>query len=474
MNPKKRCTESDDTESDDTGSDKKQKTNDTGNLTKGKDSNNDLANNQLSDNQLSDNQSVNKGLIDKKSVFDKNSDKVKIVIGTNCDIYQEVLRLTGSLYMEQSGTGLKEAELHSLKNREESVVLYDLPLDTEVVIKYTHNNDDGNMVLTENQDKIETETHYVTAYRYKSSSDHGTSYAVMYQYELILWADTIDTLNKFIVDACTEKETLTIYHYNAKHGFWKTYGRVQERDPKTLILDKGIKNMILTDIKEFEEKEDVYKKFGIPYKRNYLFHGKPGTGKTTLTNVIANCTNRSIYILSFDPEMTDNVLKDAVQQIGSDKAILLLEDIDCIFQDRSSATNNSNVSFSGLLNVLDGVAKVKSLITIVTTNYVKKLDSALIRPGRIDMMVEFSVITEVQIDGLLDLYEKKLDKNIIKKLYKICKNDEIVPSALSGFLFNNISKPDIIGDTFIEEFRKYIKNISVNKDMSDVYRNMYT
>ena len=65
-----------------------------------------------------------------------------------------------------------------------------------------------------------------------------------------------------------------------------------------------------------------------------------------------------------------------------EKAILLLEDVDALFVDRkANDSNKSLVSFSGILNVLDGMARKNGLITFLTTNYRNELDPALIRPS---------------------------------------------------------------------------------------------
>lgn len=170
--------------------------------------------------------------------------------------------------------------------------------------------------------------------------------------------------------------------------------------------------------------------------------------------------------------MTDNSLYDAINSINNGKAILLLEDIDCIFQDRMTNMNNSRVSFSALLNVLDGVTRSKGLITIITTNYVKKLDAALTRPGRVDMIVEFSTISKEQIIGLLALYNRTLDTKHLKQLIKICTNRGLTPSILSGFMFRNRNN-ELGNENFITLFEEYLKELDVRSDNSGAHSSMY-
>ena len=72
------------------------------------------------------------------------------------------------------------------------------------------------------------------------------------------------------------------------------------------------------------------------------------------------------------------------------QSIVLLEDIDSAFVNRveSSAVKSAydglnQVTFSGLLNMLDGVASTEARILFMTTNYIDRLDPALIRPGKV-------------------------------------------------------------------------------------------
>ena len=73
-------------------------------------------------------------------------------------------------------------------------------------------------------------------------------------------------------------------------------------------------------------------------------------------------------------------------------SILLLEDIDSLFVERkANDSNKSLVSFSGILNVLDGMGRKSGLITFMTTNYKENLDKALIRPSRVDFQMNFTI-----------------------------------------------------------------------------------
>lgn len=78
----------------------------------------------------------------------------------------------------------------------------------------------------------------------------------------------------------------------------------------------------------------------------------------------------------------------------------------------------SSVTFSGFLNALDGVASGEERIIFMTTNHVEKLDSALIRPGRVDLIEKIDDATAEQATILFDRFygEKGTQDSIVKEL----------------------------------------------------------
>lgn len=385
---------------------------------------------------------------------DTHLNKFTIKVESSSDMYSSLQTFMCDMYITQYSNSADFSELRAsyVRAGEQPKIYYKLPEDTVITVTY--------------------EGHGIECFVQKISTDHGTNHDVVYLYELSVTADTKAILDKLIFEACEEKESLLVYHYKAEQGHWQRYGKVQKRDESTLIIKKEDKDRLMMDVDEFITAEEEYDRHGMPYKRNYLFYGKPGTGKTSLVNVIANRIKRNINIISFDSDLGDSGLYSAVNSINGEKAILLLEDIDCIFHDRSTNMNNSKVSFSALLNVLDGVSRSKGLITIITTNYVKKLDKALLRPGRTDMMIEFTVITREQIEGLLAFYKITLDHKTMSELVKLSQKHELTPSVFSGFMFRK-RKSVLDSTNYLELFKKYLAEIDVSLAHND-YQSMFS
>ena len=276
-------------------------------------------------------------------------------------------------------------------------------------------------------------------------------------------ADKLDVLDKFILSTFTKTSKKELYSYSTNASGWKLIGKIHQRDPATLVLKTGILENILKDLDDFVSAKNDYSKYGIPYKRVYLFHGDPGTGKTSLAQIMANHVDRSLYILNFDPIMTDEDLRNAISYMDSKNGILLLEDVDCIFKSREGNQNLSSVSFSSLLNILDGAVQNTGLITIITTNHPELLDPALRRPLRIDRTIGFEKADVHQILKLFELYGvSDLKKNTIEKIGALITNNDLCPAGISGFLFRNRNAK--LGDNnIIDLLKSYIDEFNIEK-----------
>lgn len=207
--------------------------------------------------------------------------------------------------------------------------------------------------------------------------------------------------DKLIADSeRTRSGTFAIFRWQTRHQYWRRQVRASARPIESVVLPEVTKSKLVHDLDNFLSPKTAkwYRKHGVPYRRSYLFHGVPGAGKTSLLQAIAGKYERNLcYASPAHPDVTDDALKTAVQSTPS-QSLLVLEDIDALFtKGRTAKDGKSPLTFSGLLNALDGVGAANGQLIVLTTNFRNQLDDALIRPGRVDMHIEFGYATAEQM-----------------------------------------------------------------------------
>ncbi|USW51424.1 Putative AAA+ ATPase domain, ATPase, AAA-type, core [Septoria linicola] len=132
-----------------------------------------------------------------------------------------------------------------------------------------------------------------------------------------------------------QRNTTTIRHPTPKDrarfgGSWTKTTSRPSRPMDTVILDAEQKSMIVRDMNEYLHPASPrwYATRGIPYRRGYLFHGPPGTGKTSLSFALAGIFGLEIYAISLqEPTLTEGDLLQLFNGLPR-RCIVLLEDVD--------------------------------------------------------------------------------------------------------------------------------------------------
>lgn len=183
-------------------------------------------------------------------------------------------------------------------------------------------------------------------------------------------------------------------------GSWDRRTDLIPRVLDSVILRAGQIGEIADDMQTFLGWRDDYLRYGIPYHRGYLFHGPPGTGKTSLAQALAAHFGLDMYYAPLADMDKDTNLLHLISQVTAN-SVLLLEDVDVFHAATQRNDDKEGVSLSGLLNALDGVSTPSGIITIMTTNDLSALDSALIRPGRVDRLEEIGYVDDEQLARLV-------------------------------------------------------------------------
>jgi ATP-dependent Zn protease len=237
---------------------------------------------------------------------------------------------------------------------------------------------------------------------------------------------------------------------------------------------------IMGKIDFFLNNKDWYDRKGIPYNLGIMLYGEPGCGKTRFIKQLMNYTGRHGVDIKLNNKFCFNTLKNIIHNenitdefiIPQEKRIIIFEDIDAMCEilkdrdlinneetlklpnesnkkkdesktllfdmDTKNNLNNNNLSF--FLNIIDGLNECSGRIIIMTTNKIDYLDKAIIRPGRIDIKINFKKYEKKDVCGIINRFWNKnfniddLKENINEKY----TSAEIVNMFRSTECFNDI------------------------------------
>ena len=311
------------------------------------------------------------------------------------------------------------------------------------------------------------------------STDTGKSGAFIFR-SIEIESENQEIINNFIADACLYfdqnvlrknklSNRINVYMYDDDE--WIILSKNKPRDINTLYLKKNVKTEIISKIKYFLDfkTESWYDMRGIPYKYNLIFHGIPGTGKTSTIKCIASELNYNLAIINFDINMTDKSLIKSLKSLP-ENTLLVLEDIDVLFKARKENDEyKTNLSFSALLNCLDGHSTQNGLITVMTTNYLCNLDDALTRSCRVDTIIKFTYADKFQINKIFNMFFPEKD---ITEFYSLIKGYSFTIAQIQEYFVNNITKYsdnidtdlNIVIENIDQLIKKAIENNEKNKE----------
>lgn len=212
------------------------------------------------------------------------------------------------------------------------------------------------------------------------------------------------------------------------------------------------KQNILDYIQSFQKANLAMSSFGGfgTYNLGLIVYGEPGTGKTFLIKAIANKLKRNVIMVDMRAIKTRKQFKNIFT--NHEQYIYCLDEFDCIqgviknreneeekeaksngLQDRylkvlelfsKQKEKNNNLekeledikkemsdaedalTLDSILTVLDGPVEMRNRVIIATTNYIDRIDSALLRHGRFDLKIKLEKFNETEMKELLYLMFK--------------------------------------------------------------------
>ena len=199
-------------------------------------------------------------------------------------------------------------------------------------------------------------------------------------------------------------------------------------------LDKQIKE--IKEVIELPVKHpELFESLGINQPKGVLLYGPPGTGKTLLARAVAHHTECTFIRVS-GSELVQKFIGEGSRMVRELFVLAREHAPSIIFMDEIDSIGSSRIESSGsgggdsevqrtmleLLNQLDGFEPTQDIKVIMATNRIDILDSALLRPGRIDRKIEFPAPGEDARADILRIHSRKMNLTRGIQLKKIAEN----------------------------------------------------
>jgi len=154
-----------------------------------------------------------------------------------------------------------------------------------------------------------------------------------------------------------------------------------------LVLDEATNGHLRKDFELFFERENWFRRHGLPFRRGYLFYGPPGNGKTTAIRIMASHPAVTAYTIDFCDDRADNDALNSLFEAARRAApsLVIFEDLDRVFAAGENTDRSVRISLQHFLNCVDGIGSQDGLVVVATANHPDALDQAIVRrPGRFD------------------------------------------------------------------------------------------
>jgi transitional endoplasmic reticulum ATPase len=218
--------------------------------------------------------------------------------------------------------------------------------------------------------------------------------------------------------------------------------------------------------------KEAFEHADVAAPKGILLHGPPGTGKTLIAKAIAH-TTESNFISIKGPELLSKWVGESEKGVReifrkahqAAPCIIFLDEIDAIAPSRSSGTSDSHVTervVSQILTEIDGLEELHNVVVIGATNRLDIVDSALLRPGRFDRIIEVPMPDAKGRENIFKIHTKKkpLAENI--DFTKLVEYTDGFSGAEVASVCNRAAMTAI--KRFVNNKEKSVKSIKITQE----------
>lgn len=261
------------------------------------------------------------------------------------------------------------------------------------------------------------------------------------------------------------------------------------RKPTVKWSDIGGLEEEIRELKEAVElpllRPDIFQKVGIEPPKGVLLHGPPGTGKTLLAKALANATNAT-FIEIVGSELVQKFIGEGAKlvkevfQLAREKApaIIFIDEMDAIASHRvdtgTSGDREVQRTFMQLLAEVDGFESLDNVKLIGATNRFDILDPALIRPGRLDRLIEIGLPEAEARKSIFEIHTaginlKKVDINkLVEQTKGLSGADIRLVCTEAGYFGIRANRTQILQNDF-EQAVKKVKCVEEERDYKGMF-----
>jgi ATPase family associated with various cellular activities (AAA) len=222
-----------------------------------------------------------------------------------------------------------------------------------------------------------------------------------------------DVANRFFAEIEERRQRLSIYRGKVidpvvAPGSIQTIGfrAIRPVTADQLVLTDEVRNLLHRSVLSFYQHRDTLQELGIDLKRGLLFHGPPGTGKTSISLYLAgHLPHFTICFVSGERLLYPREICRMARYLQP--TMLVFEDIDLVAQERNS--NGLATVLGELMNQIDGCEPTDQVLFILNTNSLERLEHAVKnRPGRVDQIIALPMPDRSQRELLLRTFARNL------------------------------------------------------------------
>jgi hypothetical protein len=184
---------------------------------------------------------------------------------------------------------------------------------------------------------------------------------------------------------------------------------IEKVSREDIILDPKTFDLFERNTTGFIAQQEALAKLGFSTKKGILLYGPPGTGKTMLTRYLLSQLEGFTRVV-ISPNHLEHLAEAMVLLRAASPAVLVLEDVDLLAEDRKYMAPGDGNLLNTLLNEMDGLSSEAAVLFVLTTNRPEVLEPALAaRPGRVDQAIEVGLPDHAERCRLLAHFAKSLN-----------------------------------------------------------------